>query len=225
LEQLAYHIENRESWKNEYGTLLRHLPSITETLYFIQEFKKLDSEPLRILDYGCAFGYYLAVLKAINPLHDLYGVECAKEGVEATATVIGPSHVFWQRSGTHVPIDDSSVDVITCFDVIEHIKDKNEVVAFLKECSRIVKPNGYIFIRTPNCNLPMKLLFSVTGRSWIYNGKEHPSPFTARQLVKLTAPILKTVKTSYAAGVLPKYRLLHSVRVSPHFMLVLKKLP
>jgi len=72
----------------------------------------LDKEPLRIVDYGCAYGYYLSVLKIINPNHDLYGVDCAKEAVESTARIAGNDHAFWARCGEPLPLEDNSVDVI-----------------------------------------------------------------------------------------------------------------
>lgn len=219
-----YHIEDRKSWKSEYGTIVKHLPSITETLGFVQKYTRLDKEPLRIVDYGCAFGYYLSVLKIINPNHDLYGVDCAKEAVESAARIVGIDHALWARCGEPLPLEDNSIDVILCFDVVEHVKDNNELVAFFKECARVIKPQGHIFIRTPNCNFPMKVLFRLTGRSWIYKGNEHPSPFTAKKLAELTDPYLRRVEVSYAAGILLKYRLLHRLRISPHFTFVLTKL-
>jgi len=220
----VYHIENRKSWKNEYGIIIKHLPSITETLAFVQKYKSLDKEPLRIVDYGCAYGYYLSILKIINPNHDLYGVDCAKEAVESTARIVGNDHTFWARCGEPLPLEDNSVDVILCFDVIEHVKDKNELIAFFKECARLIKPQGYVFIRTPNCNFPMRVLFRLAGKSWIYKGKEHPSPFTEKKLANITEPYLRTIEVSYAAGIIFKYRLLHRLKVSPHFTFVLTKL-
>ena len=139
----AYHIEGRKSWKNEYGTIIKHLPSITETLIFIQKYVRLDLEPLRIVDYGCAYGYYLSVLKIINPNHDLYGVDIAKEAVEATARIVGNDHAFWASCGEPLPLVDNSVNVILCCDVIEHVRDKDELINFFKECARLIKPQGY----------------------------------------------------------------------------------
>ena len=52
-----YFVENRETWKKEYGTLFNHLPGIVSSLRYIHNFIKLDEKPLRIVDYGCAYGY------------------------------------------------------------------------------------------------------------------------------------------------------------------------
>jgi 2-polyprenyl-3-methyl-5-hydroxy-6-metoxy-1,4-benzoquinol methylase len=156
----TFYVEGKESWRREYGTLLNNLPAIIENLNFIHSIIRLDSKPLRIIDYGCAYGYYLRVLKMINPNHELFGVDIAKEACEETARVVGSDHIFWQSCGDALPLEDNSVDIIYSFDMIEHVRSNDELVRFFKECARLIKPSGYIFIRTPNCNLPMKFLYS-----------------------------------------------------------------
>lgn len=43
--------------------------------------------------------------------------------------------------------DDTSIDVITALDFIEHIVDPEN---FARECYRVLKPSGEVFINTPN---------------------------------------------------------------------------
>ena len=45
------------------------------------------------------------------------------------------------------PLGNSSVDVITALDFIEHIVDPEN---FARECFRVLKPSGEVFINTPN---------------------------------------------------------------------------
>jgi 2-polyprenyl-3-methyl-5-hydroxy-6-metoxy-1,4-benzoquinol methylase len=140
-----YFVEDRETWKKEYGTLFNHLLDIVLILRYIHNFIELDEKPLRIVDYGCAYGYYLRVLKMINLKHDLFGVDIAKEAVEAATSVAGKGSIFWQSLGEPLPLENSSVDVIMSFDVIEHA-DEREGVNFFKECDRPIKSSGYVFI-------------------------------------------------------------------------------
>ena len=44
-------------------------------------------------------------------------------------------------------ISDETIDVITALDFIEHIIDPEN---FARECARVLKPNGEVFINTPN---------------------------------------------------------------------------
>lgn len=46
-----------------------------------------------------------------------------------------------------LPVDDESIDLAVSDAVVEHVED---VDAFFSECSRVLKPGGYLFLRTPN---------------------------------------------------------------------------
>jgi 2-polyprenyl-3-methyl-5-hydroxy-6-metoxy-1,4-benzoquinol methylase len=46
-----------------------------------------------------------------------------------------------------IPLKDQSVDVIFCYEVIEHVFDP---MAMLREIRRVIKPSGVVFITVPN---------------------------------------------------------------------------
>ena len=46
-----------------------------------------------------------------------------------------------------LPYDDDAFDGVVCIDGIEHIERQFD---FIRECRRIVKPNGFLIISTPN---------------------------------------------------------------------------
>lgn len=46
-----------------------------------------------------------------------------------------------------IPFSDGSMDVVTALDFIEHIVDPEN---FARECFRVLKPGGQVFINTPN---------------------------------------------------------------------------
>jgi SAM-dependent methyltransferase len=45
------------------------------------------------------------------------------------------------------PVESASIDLLMSEAVLEHVRDPN---VFFSECSRVVKPGGYICLRTPN---------------------------------------------------------------------------
>ena len=45
------------------------------------------------------------------------------------------------------PIEDNSVAVLRCYDIIEHLHD---TIHFMKEASRVLVPGGYLFISVPS---------------------------------------------------------------------------
>ena len=54
---------------------------------------------------------------------------------------------FHLIEGNRWPVPDRSVDVCVCDSVLEHI---NEPEVFFAECERVIRPSGYLCIRTSN---------------------------------------------------------------------------
>lgn len=50
---------------------------------------------------------------------------------------------------TNLPFDNESFDVVTMFDVIEHVPDDRKAIS---EALRVLKPKGFLLISTPNEN-------------------------------------------------------------------------
>jgi 2-polyprenyl-3-methyl-5-hydroxy-6-metoxy-1,4-benzoquinol methylase len=96
----------------------------------------------RILDVGSSFGVFLRILKDRG--YDAAGVEpsqnAAAQCIEAGLDV---------RCGLleDVAFPDEHFDVITMYEVIEHLKSPSPLLA---ECFRILKKEGMMFITTGN---------------------------------------------------------------------------
>ena len=71
-----------------------------------------------------------------------------------------------------LPVPDNSVDILFSLAVVEHITD---IGHFMSECFRVLKPNGIIYLSTPN--------FRYCFRSF-YNDPTHVRPFTDVSLCK-----------------------------------------
>jgi 2-polyprenyl-6-hydroxyphenyl methylase/3-demethylubiquinone-9 3-methyltransferase len=59
----------------------------------------------------------------------------------------------------------ASFDVVTCMEMLEHVPDPAAIVAV---CSKLVKPNGHLFLSTLNRN-PKSYLFAVIGAEYLLN--------------------------------------------------------
>ncbi|MBI4765388.1 MAG: 3-demethylubiquinone-9 3-O-methyltransferase [Deltaproteobacteria bacterium] len=103
---------------------------------------------VKVLDVGCGGGYtceYLAERKAL-----VFGTDILDESLqEARGHAVQEDLKIEYRLGTpeRLPFDDREMDVVTCFDVLEHIPDKGRT---LGEIERVLKPGGWLFFDTVN---------------------------------------------------------------------------
>ena len=109
----------------------------------VRKMKKIIPEG-RWLDIGCSAGFILSVAKMAN--YDTYGIEIDPLGVKYAREVLGLDNIF-QGTFEEQHLDDNFFNIITLYDVIEHVPDLNVAVKKLK---RILSENGVIEIWTPD---------------------------------------------------------------------------
>ena len=98
----------------------------------------------RVLDLGCGTGYGTADLAQLAS--SAIGVDLAPEAI-AYANEHFPSARFFQCSANAVPFPPASFDLVTAFEVIEHLRDWRTL---LTEAQRVLEPNGLLIVSTPN---------------------------------------------------------------------------
>ncbi|MEO7767193.1 MAG: class I SAM-dependent methyltransferase [Ferruginibacter sp.] len=128
--------------------------------------------PINALDVGCAAGYCLDVMKARGwsaeglELDEEMCINLAKSGYVVFNTLLENFE------------SDHQYQVITLFDVIEHIPDLD--VAF-KKLNQLIAEDGIVIIVTPNHNSLQRKLFR---KRWFqYKPIEHIQYFTPDSLV------------------------------------------
>jgi hypothetical protein len=100
----------------------------------------------RVLDLGCGAGYGTAELA--ERARSAMGIDLAPEAVShASSTYPLANLSFVPASVTAVPFRDGSFDLITAFEVIEHLDDWR---ALLSESRRLLHPQGVFLVSTPN---------------------------------------------------------------------------
>lgn len=115
--------------------------------HMMKYLKFLRKRSLKMLDIGCAEGYY--VRDAIEEGIDAYGIDTSTYALENALDEVKNRISF--GSLTEIPFGDEEFDVMTAFDVIEHIHPKDTSNA-VKEMRRVLKPDGNIIITTPSTN-------------------------------------------------------------------------
>ena len=97
-----------------------------------------------ILDIGCGTGGMISILKDFG--HTI-GIEVNPEAAEF-ARGRGYDSVIVHDAKT-LPFADQSFDIVTAFDIIEHIEDDRQ---FVNEIIRVLKPGGKFFLSTAAFN-------------------------------------------------------------------------
>jgi 2-polyprenyl-3-methyl-5-hydroxy-6-metoxy-1,4-benzoquinol methylase len=112
---------------------------------------------LRALDLGCASGFFLANLKKRG--WDVMGIELADWAAQRARELFGIPVVTSDILKADLP--NQAFDLVTLWDVIEHVPDPAAVLAKAKLAA---KPDGLIVLRVPNA---ASLDARVLGVRWI----------------------------------------------------------
>ena len=143
--------------------------------------------PAKVLEVGCAHGGYVALMRWAG--YDASGTEMSPWVVNfAKETFSVPVTTGPIETQTYAPV---SLDVIVLNDVIEHLPDP---AATLGHCARLLKPDGFFIIQTPEYKEHLSYAEIVaTGDQFIKHmqGKndEHPYLFSRRSTQRLFAQI------------------------------------
>lgn len=108
------------------------------------EFAALFARDKRVLDAGCGTGYGAAHLA--RTARSVIGIDISDDAI-AYAREHYPDVRFEGAPADKVPLTDASVDLVTAFEVIEHLADWR---ALLDECRRVLAPDGMALVSTPN---------------------------------------------------------------------------
>jgi SAM-dependent methyltransferase len=100
----------------------------------------------RLLDVGCGAGYGAALVE--DAVSEYVGVDVAQEAIDyARDRYAGARARFDVYDGVTLPYADASFDVVTSFQVVEHVAD---VERYVEEIHRVARDGAAILITTPN---------------------------------------------------------------------------
>jgi SAM-dependent methyltransferase len=97
-----------------------------------------------LLEIGCGTGYVLSGISKEYPRSTLFGSEIFIAGLGFAAARL-PSAKFMQMDARSIPFE-NEFDVIGAFDVLEHIKEDEEV---LSQMRMALKPEGLMLLTVP----------------------------------------------------------------------------
>lgn len=101
----------------------------------------------RLLDVGCAEGGFLAV---VRQWYDVTGLDFNRREIEIARGRYGLEKTYamsLEEFAASAHYDGRGFDVVTLFDVIEHVEAPGE---FLKALATLLVPGGWLALNTPN---------------------------------------------------------------------------
>lgn len=100
----------------------------------------------RVLDAGCGAGYGAAELSLTAST--VLGVDYSEDAISYARQHYGTANLhFLVGSASQIPVRAQEFDLITAFELIEHLQDWR---AFLCEMRRLLRPGGLFIVSTPN---------------------------------------------------------------------------
>jgi SAM-dependent methyltransferase len=157
----------------------------------------------RLLDLGCAYGFFL---QEAQRHFEVAGIELAED---AAAYCRGSGlNVFSGVADEANMARIGKVDVITLFDVIEHLPDPRATLAL---CDRFLEPGGIIVITTGDFASPFARL---AGAKWrLMTPPQHLWFFTPESLGRLAASLgLSVASCDHPGKVVPLSLIVFQVR-------------
>ena len=125
----------------------------------------------KLLDIGCSSGYFLSL--ATEQGLETFGIEpnrsesdyAIENGIKVIGSTISDLHT------------DTKFDVITLWDVLEHIRGP---VNYLREVRKFLNPNGVVFVQVPSSDsLAARVMRDACN---MFDGIEHLTLFSARSV-------------------------------------------
>lgn len=149
----------------------------------VETFKKLthNLSPKTILDNGCASGRMANEISQIFPNAKITGIDIYKKAISFGRKAY--PHIKFKSGDAHkLPYKNNSFDLITSYEVIEHLVDPQKA---LREMKRVMNKNGYTIVAMDSGNLLFRIVWFISEKtiSKVWQGA-HLHPFKHNDLEK-----------------------------------------
>jgi 2-polyprenyl-3-methyl-5-hydroxy-6-metoxy-1,4-benzoquinol methylase len=157
---------------------ITHKPNVFPICGFKKFFEQIDTlspQKGKLLDIGCAFGYFL--MQAREKGWDIHGLERSSYAVDYAKKSFGLDIQLGTLEKNSYP--DNFFQAVTLFDVIEHVSSPTEA---LRQIHRILAPGGLLVMTTPN---ESGLLRKLMGKHWFhFKPLEHNYFFSSNSMTQ-----------------------------------------
>ncbi len=146
---------------------------------FLDLVERHHPQPAQLLDVGCATGMFVAVAQQAG--WQVTGLEASSWAIDR-AKARCPQATFITGLLEKVDFPGAGFDVITLWDVLEHVRSPGET---LQRVRRWLKSDGWLFLNVPNAGSRAAKLM---GRRWVLLLREHLWYFDPQTMAQLLRP-------------------------------------
>lgn len=145
--------------RSAYSSYETDKPLIVRNMQKFLSFIRTKKPTGKLLDVGCAFGYFVEL--AVSKGYDAYGFDPSDFAAKEATKLVGQGRI---KEGTiqSVSYPKNSFDVITLFDVFEHLQDP---LRDMKKLTAFLKKDGVILIATGDTRSVASKIFR---RRWTF---------------------------------------------------------
>ena len=154
IETLRKHLSNQYVGVFNEQQIDRHIHDYIGTQIAEQQLSEVlaSGKSQHLLDIGCGYGSF--VLTARNRGIDAIGIDTAPFEIEFARARLrserpldNPDEIYIEGSGLELPFQSGQFDVVTLWNVLEHIPDERHLI---QEVSRVLRDDGRVYIVCPN---------------------------------------------------------------------------
>jgi SAM-dependent methyltransferase len=152
-DQSVFEVDGNDEYYRDEGTA----DAARAKLQFVRRFCG-GPDPLRLLDVGASFGHFLI---EAQPHFRAFGIELNERSVTWSVKHFDVNNVVASLYDLPTTLP-ACFDVITAWDVIEHLDDPRRALATLHDR---LAPGGWLFVSTPDAG---SWVARALGRYWHY---------------------------------------------------------
>jgi SAM-dependent methyltransferase len=108
-------------------------------------------DEIRVLDVGVGYGFFLNLLENEFGLKNIFGMDPFPGSIEIARKYTSAEIIPGDINDEQWPVPENSFDLISSFDVVEHLERPGIFFARAKE---YLRPGGFVLVTTPNRQLP-----------------------------------------------------------------------
>jgi SAM-dependent methyltransferase len=124
-----------------------------------EQIQKYLTKPSRVVDLAAGEGAFSVKLKELG--HEIVAIDASLDYWKASEIELQIQNLD-SEFAEKIVNNDNKFDAVVAIEIIEHLENP---FRFARECAKLLKPGGFLFLTTPNVEAILsRLIFLYTGR-------------------------------------------------------------